>query len=101
MEKANQAYEEAAKAAELAVKKAQDAAAETQESGKGIWQKARTLSLPASEFCFARTVTIRRHQIQSSSCKCLVLLPCSYSIFMKASDVGDKLASAAGFSQQR
>ena len=57
MEKANQAYEEAAKAAELAVKKAQDAAAETQESGKGIWQKARALSLPASEFCFARTVT--------------------------------------------
>lgn len=42
-EKANAAYEEAAKAAELAVKRAQDAAAETQETGKGIWQKASLL----------------------------------------------------------
>ena len=38
-DKANAAYEEAAKAADLAVKRAQEAAGETVETGKGIWQK--------------------------------------------------------------
>ena len=49
VDKANAAYEEAAKAAELAVKRAQEAAADTTETGKGIWQKVWLTTEHSSE----------------------------------------------------